>query len=384
MGSTISFRRSRSARVHRFHLRCLPGDFPAYDFTRSAAGGPALFSIQLAGQYAAIFDRDGVPVWWYRASGEPDNVQVLPDGTVAFDPVDALSYQTGEYEIRTLKGRLIRVVRGGGGTTADVHEIQQLPGGNYLIGAQITYGGVDTSPYGGAADSQVVGIEIQEVTPSGAVVWTWDSKDHIGLDETGRWWNETALDDEPYDVVHWNSAEPVGKRYLVLSFRHLDAVYEIDRKTGRIVWKLGGTETPKSLEVTNDPHGAYPLGGQHDARILPNGDLTVHDNRTYLGDAPRIVRYKIDTASGTARLVQAIADPDVTYSTCCGSARRLSSGDWLVNWGGNGLIAGYSSDGRQLFGLSLADGFSYRANPVPEGAASIHDLRHAMDVRSDR
>ena len=65
-----------------------------------------------------------------------------------------------------------------------------------------------------------------------------------------------------------------------VSFRHLDAVYSIDRSTGDINWKLGGTETPESLEVKNDPYGDYPLGGQHDARIDRHGNLTVFFGRT--------------------------------------------------------------------------------------------------------
>jgi hypothetical protein len=360
-------------------VRCLPPDFPDYSFKRTAPGGPALFSMQLGEQYAAIFDRNGVPVWWYKASGEPDNAQVLSDGTIAFDPVDQANFQTGDYEIRTLTGRLLRVISGADGAAADIHEIQLLPNGNYLIGAQVTYPDVDTSAYGGSISSTVTGIEIQELTPDGDLVWRWNSKDHIGLEETGRWWNNQFLDNEPYDVVHWNSAEPVGKRYLLLSFRHTDAVYEVDRRSGKVVWKLGGTETPESLDVSNDPYGDYPLGGQHDARVQPDGTITIHDNRTALGDPPRAVRYRVNAEHGTARLVQSIADPDVPDSFCCGSARPLDSGDWLIGWGGNGLVGAYDAGGGRIFSLKLAEGFSYRANPVPEGVTTKPDLREAMD-----
>ncbi len=306
---SVGFRKAGGGGRSAYYVRCLPGDFPEYSFRRDAPGGPGLFSLQLGSRYAAIFDRNGVPIYWYVASGEPDNFQVLPDGTIAFDPVDVLSFQTGDYEVRTLTGRLLRVVSGAAGAAADIHEIQLLPNGNYLIGAQVNYSGVDTTPYGGSANSTVTGIQIQELTPDGDLVWSWDSRDHIGLEETGRWWDTPALDNQPYDVVHWNSAEVVGKHRLLLSFRHLDAVYEIDRRTGEIIWKLGGTETPESLEVTNDPHGDFPLGGQHDARLLPNGTITIHDNRTGLGDPPRAVRFRIDAENGTARLVQSVQDP---------------------------------------------------------------------------
>ena len=113
---------------------------------------------------------------------------------------------------------------------------------------------------------------------------------------------------------------------MIASFRHLDAVYKIDKSTGKIVWKLGGTSTPKSLTVRDDPR-AYTLGAQHDARLLPDGTVTVFDNRTYLrrpeaaGGALQDRR-----AGGTATLLQSITDPAVTSSDCCGSARRLANG----------------------------------------------------------
>ena len=68
---------------------------------------------------------------------------------------------------------------------------------------------------------------------------------------------------------------------MIASFRNLDAVYKIKKSTGKIVWKLGGTRTPKSLTVKHDPHN-YTLGAQHDARLLPDGTLTLFDNRTKL------------------------------------------------------------------------------------------------------
>ncbi len=113
--TTVSFRRLGHGGSRLYHLRCLPAGFPAYEFDRSAAGGPKFFAVQLADHYAAIFDRNGVPVWWYEASGEADNFQVLADKTITFDPVDEISFQTGDYEVRSLRGKLIRTIRGANG-----------------------------------------------------------------------------------------------------------------------------------------------------------------------------------------------------------------------------------------------------------------------------
>lgn len=51
-----------------YEIRCLPSDFP--DYTSSVTGTPQASGYLLTlGQYAAVFDKDGVPVWWYKDPG---------------------------------------------------------------------------------------------------------------------------------------------------------------------------------------------------------------------------------------------------------------------------------------------------------------------------
>jgi hypothetical protein len=382
--TVVKFKKRGRKAIRRYHLRCLPSDFPGYRFERERTGGPRLFSIQLGEHYGAIFDRWGAPVWWVKANGEPTNIGVLPDGTMTWSPVDEIASQVGDLEVRTIRNKLLHRFSGAPGTTADVHELLLLPNGNYMFGAQVIYRD-DTSAFGGTANSEVVGIEIQEYEPNGKLAWRWSSRGRIGLEETGRWWDAEILDDEPYDVVHWNAVEDDG-RHVLVSMRHTDAIYKIDKRSGDVVWKLGGTKTPESLKVRNDPLGDYPLGGQHDARVGPDGSVTIFDNRTDLPEPPRALRYKVNEDRGTARLVESVTDPDVTFSVCCASARLLDNGDWMIGWGGNPEAgnAAYDELGRLIFRLALDVGFTYRAIPVPKGAAKPKQLRKAMNAMSSR
>ena len=374
--AVVAFR--RGSRAKHFSLRCLPRDFPPIAFHRARPGGPAYILMQFPRRYAVILDRNGVPVWWLKASGVPTNFQLLPDGTLSLVPVRDRSVQEGVFEVRSLTGRLLRRVGNHGGGRADVHELLRLPNGNYVLGRRVVRDHVDASAYGRSADASVIDIEIQEVTPGGIVVWRWNSGDHIGLEETGRFWANPILAESPYDIVHWNSVALRGN-LMVLSFRHLDAVYGVDRATGDIRWKLGGTTTAESLDVVGDPEGAYPFGGQHDARILADGTISVFDNGVELRRRPRVLRYRIDEAANRAILKQSFVDDSVRFSGCCGSARLVSGKSWLVAWGGRHLVAAYDNAGRRLFTLKSSR-FPYRAVAATRRQLSIVRLRRAMDA----
>ena len=187
---------------------------------------------------------------------------MLPNGTIAWSNRIA-----NDYEIRSLDGTLIRTVNTVG-NFANAHDMQLLPNGDYLLGAYVPQDHVDTSAYGGSSDATVVNAELQEVSSTGSLVWDWKSQDHIGLAETNRFWHWAVHNPRPegYDIVHWNSIAPDGDNAVIASFRHLDAVYKINKATGAIVWKLGGTKTPKSLKVHNDP---LPVHVRRPARRAP-------------------------------------------------------------------------------------------------------------------
>jgi hypothetical protein len=396
-GQAFSFSTTAGGQTSTFHVRCLPADFPAW--TYSSTGTPrARFYIttpqggttpdgQPAGGYVAIFDDHGVPVWWRQAAAL--DAKLLSDGTLAWFTKTADGTSTPGYEIRRLDGSLVRTWATVGSDT-DLHDLQILPNGDALM---LTYpprpGTIDLSPYGGPkTNATVLDAEIQEIAPDGTLVWSWNTKDHIPLSETGaRWWSAlptpTALPDgrTAYDYAHVNSIQQVGNT-VVASFRHFDAVYAIDKSTGNILYKLGGTPRPESLTVLDDPEGAYPFGGQHFARVLPDGTLTVHDNNTLLSTpVPRAVRYRIDLTARTATLLEQISDPHVSTSLCCGSAERLDDGTWVMSWGGTPNITEFAPGGGRDFELSFAfPGFSYRVALITGATPSIGDLRAGMDA----
>ena len=159
----------------------------------------------------------------------------------------------------------------------------------------------------------------------------------------------------PVDVIHTNSIEIQGNT-AIISSRHLDAVHKISLEDGSIIWKLGGnSKTKYDLEVTN-LYGAFNqfnktidlnhlFSGQHDARIMADGRLSVFDNGTTANRNPRVLVFHIDEKNKKAKIEQVITGSSQSISSCCGSARELKDGAWLINWGGkfDALSGGFAN-----------------------------------------
>jgi hypothetical protein len=392
-GGAVTIEGRSAAGTTTYHVRCLPHDFPTWTDTRSASTRdwylvtPSLSLGGTTGHYVAIFDGNGVPVWWYRTAHAPIDAKLEPGPAIAFStfPVDSHA----AYELRSLDGRLVRRVVSPDGLIDD-HELQRDAAGNlyYLVYQPREH--VDLTSVGGPADGTVLEARIEELSPAGKLLWSWSSDGHVSLAESARWTKQILSMPVPlpaggtgFDFFHANAIS-LGTGVVLLSLRQTDALYAIDRATRRILWKLGGTPTPESLTVVGDPDGAAPLGGQHDVRLLPDGSVSAYDDATNLGRPPRAVRYAIDTTARTATLLGQVGDPAVTASICCGSARLLAGGDWVISWGNNAVVGEYRPDGSPVFKLAFDGLFSYRIVAVAPGRLSADALRAGMDAMARR
>lgn len=372
-------------------VRCLPADFPSWRFEllRPAPAGMFVVSFRAARDsrpWVIVFDSKGEPRWWYNPDTRALWAQVLGNGTIAWPRSFGDGYGLDPrmaHEIRSPSGKLLRLVRTKG-AIIDGHEFRERDNGNVLVDSYVPET-ADLRRFGGPAKAAIVSAEIQEIDPRGRILWRWNSRRHIGLGETGRWWHNVLANPrrrlqglESFDPVHINSIEPRGRDEVVISTRHTDALYGIRRSTGEIAWKLGGSKTPESLQVVGDPAHKL-LGGQHDARVAADGTLSVYDNGKDRPRRPRVVFYRLDLKQRKAIYRGQLNDPEVERSHCCGSARQLPDGGWLVSWGDNPLVTEFDAEGRVEFRLTLAAP-TFRAVPVPLGATSAAKLELGMQM----
>jgi hypothetical protein len=363
-----------------YEIRCLPSDFPNY--TSSVPGTPQAPGYFLTfGNYAAVFDNQGVPVWWYHDSGylSPFDAKFLSPTTIAY-----WDGPTSSYQLRGLDGSLQGSV-GGGKVPLNFHDMVQLPNGNFLAIADVTTNCpadptqcVDLSSWGDSAQSSILDNMIVEFNPSNQLIWWWNPAAHLNLAAENVNWRDMYP-----DVIHMNSLWYDGNGGIIFSARHLDAVYRIDMATGNVTWKLGGSPTPQSLTVSGDQYlagGGQLFSGQHNARLLPDGSLTLHDNGSRANRAPRALRFTLNTTNMTATEVEQVTDSRAPTSPYTGSAEKLPGGDWVADWGGGDFTTELNAQGVPQLTITYPDGvifFSYRSGDV---LASVAAMRAGMDA----
>lgn len=398
----LRLRLTRGTETDSYWFRCVPTDFPRLLVDRSGEPDPGWYLTSLqqpssTAGYLTILDNHGAPVWYKRVPGGGLDLKRRSDGRLIYTPNlgNAFGVMPARgYRITTLSGTLVAEHRTVDPTNfpTDHHDYVELASDGR---AMLSYPLVRRDdPLGASQDPSVLGAGyfendtivdgvIQEIDAAGNLVWSWRAVEHFGYDEVRFPWRFGLYPSEPnrgeVDVWHLNSLDRVddGSGDYVVSARHLDAVFRVDRATGTVDWILGsGTSNPASLSIIGDPRDG-PLR-PHDARL--DGDvLTLLDNRhaNGLGQAARAVAYRIDDVANTATMLWQISNPTGLSSFGLGSTRVAADGDVLVAWGGlQPLFQEFTSTGDPLMTITQdGGGNSYRIVKEPLASFDINVLR---------
>ena len=379
------------AGTDEYWIRCLPHDFPELNVARPADAGPGWyllatgFGAPVGTTYALILDSHGAPVWYHKTPNVVIDVQRMPNGNLAWTELLGNAFGTDPtrgYEIHRLDGSLVRTVKAVG-TSTDHHEMVALPNGNMLV-ATYPIANRDLRALGYSASEPSASSDIQEIDPAGNVVWQWHGLDHFNLSEITFPQTFPTPGGPVVDLLHLNSIRQADSGDLIVSFRHLDAVVRIDRTTGNVEWKVGGTPTTHDpgaivLTITGDPMGG--IFRQHDANLDPDGNLWVYDNETgRTGASSRAAEFVLDLPNHMARFVfqQGRADGQFTFGL--GSTRRQADGSVVIGWGGlQPLLTHIDAVGNLLLEVTQSPGgMNYRTVREPPNAFDRATLRAAV------
>ncbi len=317
-----------------------------------------------------IVDDDGEPVWFlplekvvahnlrvqkYRGKPVLTWYEGPAGGTYGGSCV---IYDTAYHEVKR--------VHAGNRLSCDLHEFLITSRNTALLSV---YNEVisDLSSVGGPKDGRVVEGIIQELDiRTGKVLFDWHSLEHVSVAESYRTDVSAAGN---VDYFHLNSIGVLADGNLLVSARHTSTVYKLDRRTGEIIWRLGG----KASDF--DVRSGAAFNFQHDARGHADGTLTVFDNGASgtgpqdVEPASRPLRLRLDQNAMTADLVQVYATPNPRLAIALGDVQQQPNGNVFVGWGAAGPFSEFSQDGTLRFDATFGDGsVSYRAFRFPWAA----------------
>ena len=217
------------------------------------------------------------------------------------------------------------------GYVADPHDFIALADGHYIMFAYDPQPyAMDTIVEGGDPDAIVEGLIIQELDADHNLVFEWKSWDYFHVTENQYLapWNFPEL-----NFIHANAIDVDYDGHLILSSRHLDEITKINRTTGDIIWRWGGTQS--DIAFVND----YPFTYQHSISSLGDNRYLLFDNGNYSSqytgeeNVSRAVEYALDTINMTATKVWEFVHPDSLFCPSQSSVQRLPNGNTLIDYG---------------------------------------------------
>jgi hypothetical protein len=163
-----------------------------------------------------------------------------------------------------------------------------------------------------------------EITPNGDTVWEWHACRDMDVETHVLSPSQTR--DE---FAHANSLAPLPNGDIYISFRRLNMVGLIDRRTRKLKWQ----------------HRDDSFGMQHDCAPLPNGNVTLFANGTNITVNPFSRVIELDPR--TDRIVwQYRGKPRYTFfSPHISGAQRLPNGNTLICEGQWGRLFEVTPDG---------------------------------------
>jgi hypothetical protein len=331
-----------------------------------------------------ILDRNGNVVWFHA----------LPQGVTAgdfrvqrYDGRPVLTWwqgtgfgglSTGTDYIYNDRFQQIASVNAGNGLSADGHEFLITPQNTALVLAY-TEATADLTSIGGPADQTVIDGVVQEIDiRTGKVLFQWNSADHVPYSQSEQPLPASAS--TPWDWFHINAVHLDSDGNLLIDARDTWTTYKVNRRTGDIIWQLGGKASSFALRAA--PGQSLNTAGdifawQHDPEAVGRDEYTFFDNEsagianTGTGSTSefglsRAVRVRLDQRTRTATLVQSYDQPESLTAPSQGNAQTTGDGNLLVGWGSLPYLSEFDRSGRLLLNAEFPTGVnSYRAYAFP-------------------
>jgi hypothetical protein len=319
---------------------------------------------------AVAVDESGEIVWYYRTDHMVSDLNFTERGTIQYQSRRSLVEMDvlgNIVETWYASGLVDQVPAGTVPVATDLfhHEITELPSGELLtLGTEIRsfedYPQSTTDPLNERGPATLVGDIAIQFRRDGSIVQEWKLLDildpyRLTHGSLGAFYDLNDYAHVEGGTKDWSHANAlvVDPRddNLIISARHQETVFKIDRATGQLMWILSdpGGWSGRWEQYLLKPEGdiVWPYH-QHSPTITSRDTLLLFDNGNYKSIPPRrpraavdnysrVVEYEIDEEAMTIRQVWAYgeAEDERFYTPFLGDVDPLPlTGNILVTAGG--------------------------------------------------
>jgi hypothetical protein len=187
------------------------------------------------------------------------------------------------------------------------------------------------------------------------VVFQWSALAHVPISES----YSKASSSQPFDYFQINSVALGPEGNYLISGRNTHALYDINRRTGAIRWRLGGKRSDFTMG------SGTTFNWQHDARWRTKNTISLFDNGSNpaVEKQSRALLLRVNVSVRKVTLVRAYTHPGDLLSGSQGNVQMLPKGHVFVGWGQNPWFTEFDATGHVVFdGYFAKDvGDTYRA-----------------------
>jgi hypothetical protein len=196
----------------------------------------------------------------------------------------------------------------------------------------------------------------------GKVIWQWDATDYPELYAASKIKNKYADTTVTQDYLHINafSIDPKDSN-IVVSFRNTDQIIKISKKTGEILWRLGGNKS--DFAMTEE----QKFLRQHDAKFVDKYTMMLLDNGdSGLRQYSRVLEYKLDEKNHKILGFNQFKI-DEPFAAYMGYVEKRGDSYFIAGGSGNYVTEVNYKTGKKSFELigNLSSYRAYRVDNVP-------------------
>ncbi|MGB0403678.1 MAG: arylsulfotransferase family protein [Salibacteraceae bacterium] len=279
--------------------------------------------------YISIHDENGYLIWYSTSKTSMIDFKYFPEQNKYSYSTQTFPESKG-FKILDADFNLIDSLGGANNLNMDIHDFELLDNGGYLVSARaddLVDLSRDTLNGSLGSDSTYIrGYVIQEMDSQKNLLFEWNSNDFI--DPLESYEKDFGYNPADFDYCHGNAIEKDKNGDYLVSMRHTNSIFKVDKISGKIIWRLGGKKSDFSFP--ND----QGFSGQHDIRELPNGNVTLFDNaNTSVDKKSRAVDYQLDTNTWAATKIWEYQYDSGFFARAMGNFQTSSLGFKVVNYG---------------------------------------------------